>query len=235
MTAKEVLEQLRDLGSESIKKVLRNHGVREPFFGVRIGDMKPLQKRIKRDYQLALDLYETGIYDAMYFAGLIADDARMTKADLKRWAKQAYGAGLPSATVPWVAAGNKHGYALALEWIESPQEHIAVAGWSTLCSIVALVEDDALDLPALKKLLARVQRSIHRQPNHVRYAMNNFVICLGSYVKPLTAAALQAAAKIGSVEVDMGQTACQVPDAAGYIKKVQQSKHYGRKRKTVKC
>ena len=33
----------------------------------------------------------------------------------------------------------------------------------------------------------------------------------------------------------MGQTACQVPDAAGYIQKVQQSKHYGRKRKTVKC
>ena len=34
------------------------------------------QKRIKMDYQLALDLYETGNYDAMYLAGLIADDAR---------------------------------------------------------------------------------------------------------------------------------------------------------------
>lgn len=235
MTADEVLEQLRVLGSESIKKVLRKHGVREPFFGVRIGDMKPLQKRIQRDYQLAIELYATGIYDAMYFAGLIADDARMTKADLKRWANQAYGAGLPSATVPWVAAGNQHGYPLALEWIESPKEHVAVAGWSTLCSIVALREDAALDVPALKKLLARVQKTIHQQPNKVRYAMNNFLICLGCYVKCLTAAALQAAAKIGPVEVDMGQTACQVPDAAGYIQKVRQSKHYGRKRKTVKC
>ena len=79
MTAKEIVEELRTLGAESIKKVLRNHGVQEPFFGVKIGDMKKIQKRIKKDYQLALDLYDTGNYDAMYLAGLVADDARMTK------------------------------------------------------------------------------------------------------------------------------------------------------------
>ena len=61
MTANEVLEKLRGMGTESIKKVLRNHGVQEPFFGVKIGDMKKIQKRIKKDYQLALELYDTGI------------------------------------------------------------------------------------------------------------------------------------------------------------------------------
>jgi hypothetical protein len=47
MTAKEIVEELRTLGAESSKKVLRNHGVQEPFFGVKIGDMKKIQKRIK--------------------------------------------------------------------------------------------------------------------------------------------------------------------------------------------
>ena len=88
MTADEIVQELKSLGAESVKKVLRNHGVREPFFGVKIGDMKSIQKRIKKDYQLALDLYDTGIYDAMYLAGLIADDARMTRKDLNRWAKK---------------------------------------------------------------------------------------------------------------------------------------------------
>src|SRR5271155_5218848 len=110
MTAKEIVEELRRLGAESIKKVLRNHRVKEPFFGVKIGDMKPILKRIKKDYQLALDLYDTGIYDAMYLAGLIADDAKMTKKDLNRWVKAAYGGSLPSCTVAWVAAGSVHGY-----------------------------------------------------------------------------------------------------------------------------
>ncbi len=79
MTAKEVLDELRTFGAESIKKVLRNHGVQEPFFGVKISDMKKIQKRVKKDYQLALDLYDTGNYDAMYLAGLIADDAILTQ------------------------------------------------------------------------------------------------------------------------------------------------------------
>src|SRR5215213_5417445 len=87
MTADEVVAELRSLGTPSIKNVLRKHGIDEPLFGVRIGDMKPLRKRIKTDHQLALDLYDTNIYDAMYLAGLIADDARMTLADLNRWAQ----------------------------------------------------------------------------------------------------------------------------------------------------
>src|ERR1700753_376084 len=99
MTANEIVEELRILGAESIKKVLRNHGVQEPFFGVRIGDLKKIQKRIKKDYQLALDLYDTGNYDAMYLAGLIADDARMTRKDLNRWVKMAHGGSLASSTV----------------------------------------------------------------------------------------------------------------------------------------
>ncbi len=168
MTAKEIVEELRSLGADSIKKVLRNHGVREPFFGVKIGDMKKIQKRIKKDYQLALDLYDTGNYDAMYFAGLIADDAKMTKKDLNRWVKTAIGGALASATVPWVAAGSNHGYEIALEWIESEQENVAAAGWATLSSLVALKDDADLDLAGLKRLLQRVQETIHQQPDYVR-------------------------------------------------------------------
>lgn len=79
MTAKEVVEQLKALGSDAYKKTLQKHGVQEPVFGVKIEELKKIQKRIKKDYRLALDLYDTGIYDAMYLAGLIADDAKMTK------------------------------------------------------------------------------------------------------------------------------------------------------------
>ncbi len=235
MTATEIVEELRTLGSESIKKVLRNHGVREPFFGVKIGDMKKIQKRIKKDYQLALDLYDTGNYDAMYLAGLVADDARMTRKDLNHWVKTAIGGALASATVPWVAAGSNHGYEIALEWIESKQENVAVAGWATLSNLVALKDDDDLDQAGLKRLLQRVRETIHQQPDAVRHAMNGFMIALGTYVRELSDLAAQAAAQVGRVSVDMGNTACKVPDALEYIRKARESGAVGKKRKTVKC
>ena len=65
--------------------------------------------------------------------------------------------------------------------------------------------------------------------------MNHFVIALGSYVKSLTSDALSAAKEIGEVFVDMGNTACKVPDAAANIKKVKTHGSLGKKRKTVKC
>lgn len=236
MTAKEILEEMKPLGRESYKKLLfKNYGVKEPCFGVAIGELKKIQKRIRKDYQLALDLYDTGNYDAMYLAGLIADDARMTKKDLQRWVEKAYSGSLPGATVPWVAAGSPHGRELALEWIESAKPLVACAGWSTLSSLVALKEDSELDLAELKRLLQRVQKTIHQAPDVVRYAMNSFTIAAGSYVKPLTKLAIQLGEKIGPVTADLGNNSCEVFSAPDYIRKVQKRGTIGKKRKTVKC
>jgi Zn finger protein HypA/HybF involved in hydrogenase expression len=65
--------------------------------------------------------------------------------------------------------------------------------------------------------------------------MNNFVIALGTYVSELTDLAVQAATKIGKVTVDMGETACKVPDAVEYIQKARDKGTIGKKKKTVKC
>jgi 3-methyladenine DNA glycosylase AlkD len=235
MTADEIVRQLESLGTDSYKNVLLKHGIQEPLFGVKIEELKKIQKRIKKDYHLALALYDTGIYDAMYLAGLIADDAKITKKDLRQWIDKANCFSLGEYTVPWVAAESPHGRELALEWIESKKELTAACGWATLCSLVAIKDDGELDGAELKQLLQRVEKTIHQQPNRVRYTMNNFVISVGCYVPALTDAALQTAARLGRVSVDMGDTACKVPSAAEYIQKVQKRGAIGKKRKTAKC
>jgi 3-methyladenine DNA glycosylase AlkD len=214
---------------------MMKHGAKEPIFGVKIEEMKKIQKRIKKDYQLALDLYDTGISDAMYLAGLIADDAKMTRKDLARWVEKAHFPLISECTVAWVAAESQHGRELALEWIDSKKENVAAAGWSTLSSLVGIKEDAELDLAEVKQLLQRVQKTIHQQPNRVRSCMNGFVIAVGGYVKSVTDLAVQTAEKIGQVSVDMGGTACKVPFAPEYIKKMQQRGSLGKKRKTAKC
>jgi len=235
MTAAEIVKQLKPLGKDSYKKVLLNHGVKEPVFGVKIEDLKKIQKQVKKDYQLALDLYDTGIYDAMYLAGLVADDLKMTKRDLKHWVETANCAAVSEFTVPWVAAESMHGRELALEWIESKKESVASSGWATFSSLVAIKDDAELDLAELKQLLQRVQKTIHEQPNRVRHVMNAFVIAVGGYVRALTDVALQTGTKIGPVTVDMGGTACKVPYVADQIQKVQKRGALGKKRKTTKC
>ena len=100
---------------------------------------------------------------------------------------------------------------------------------------MAIKDDADLDLAELKKFLKRVQDTIHQQPDHVRYVMNNFVIAVGCFVAPLTDLAIKTAQKIGKVTVDMGDTACKVPAAVEYIQKVQQRGTLGKKRKSARC
>ncbi|MCA8991828.1 MAG: DNA alkylation repair protein [Planctomycetaceae bacterium] len=235
MTTQEIISQLESWGSESYKRILINHGAKEPVLGVKIADLKKLQKQFMGEYELALELFDTGIYDAQYLAGLITDDSRMTKRDLQRWLKTSNCAAISSSVVSWVAAESAHGWELAQKWIESPKEMTAQAGWTTLCALVAITEDSNLDVKTLKRLLQQVGKSIQKAPNFVRYGMNSFVIAVGCYVADLTDEAIKTAKSVGTVSVDMGNTACEVPAAAEYIAKVQKRGSIGKKRKTAKC
>ncbi len=235
MTLDEVMKALEAKASPTIKRTLQRHGAPEPLFGVRIGDLKPLQKQLKGQQALALELYATKNSDAMYLAGLVADGSKMTRKQIDQWAAGATWHMIAGCCVAWVAAEHPLGVEIARKWIDSPKELIAVAGWSTLGAIVATTPDDQLPLQELGALLDRCAKTIKNAPNRARYAMNNFIICCGTYVQPLGDRAIATARKMGLVEVDVGDTDCRVPDAESYILKSRRGASVAPKRKTTRC
>jgi 3-methyladenine DNA glycosylase AlkD len=235
MMLQKIMDELRSKGNEGTKKVLLKHGIKEPFFGVKIEDLKVIQKRIKKDYQLSKDLYATGNADAMYLAGLIADENKMTKADLNTWVRRAVSTNISVYTVSWIAAESRFGYELAIDWINAKEEYIVAAGWSALSSIVAIKQDNELDVPALKKLLDRVANNINKADNRVRSTMNGFVIAVGCYVVSLTDYAINIAKQISNVKVNMGDTACKLPNPLDYIAKLKAKGTLGKKKKMARC
>jgi 3-methyladenine DNA glycosylase AlkD len=235
MTTDEVMQQLETMGNESIKNTLMKHGAHEPFFGVKVEDLKKIQKKVKNDYALSAEFFNTGNSDAMYLAGMIWDPLKMTRNDLDHWVRKAYWYMLSEFTVAWVAAESRYGTDLALQWIESNQENIACSGWSTLASIASIKPDIEIDPELYKNLLVRISETIHTEKNRVRHTMNNFVITLGGYCAHLSQDAAKVAAAIGKVKVDMNGTACKVPLATEYIFKMHQRGTLGKKRKTAFC
>ena len=235
MTYEETMKQLSLLGSEQTKKTLTKHGAKEPFFGVKVGDMKALMKKTGKDHELALRLYASGNSDAMYFAGLICDPMKFSKQDLNRWVNEAYWYMLSQFTVAWAASESPFAIELGIEWIESPEEFIANAGWSTLASYASVSPAEKIDIELYRELLHKAEEKIHGSMNRVRYAMNNFVIATASFIPELTDKGKETAAKIGIISVEMGGTACKVPFAPDYIKKVESMGRVGKKRKSAFC
>ena len=235
MTATEILDKLKSLENPSAKNVLLKHGAKEPFYGVKIEELKKIQKVVKKNYSLSLELYASGISDAMYLAGLIADETKMTRDDLNRWAKEASWQLISEYPVAWAAAESPYGLELARQWIDSPEAHIATAGWATLSGIVALHPDEQIDKELIRTLLDRVEKEIHTAPNRVRYVMNGFVISVGGSVPSLTEYAEALGKRIGKVHVELGGTACKVPAIPDYIRKMRDKGYIGKKKKTVRC
>lgn len=233
MDVSEVLKELESYGDERTRNTHMKHGAKEPLFGVKVADLKKILKKTKKDHKLSLALFETGNSDAMYLAGLMADEKQISKDDLNQWVKAAYWYYLSEYTVPWVAAESHYGFELGLEWIRSNEENIASSGWSTLSNYASI--NHGLDLSTYASLLDEVAEKIPSAQNRVRYTMNGFVIAIGCYVPELTKKAKEIAKKIGEVKVFMGDTSCKVPLAVDYIKKVEDKNRIGKKRKMARC
>lgn len=235
MTTAEIMTSLEEFGNEQTKKTLMNHGAQEPLFGVKVQDLKKLLKKTKKNHDLSLELYATGNSDAMYLAGLMADEKQITREQLQNWVEKAYWYFLFEYAVPWVAADTDFGFELGLEWIKSDKENIAAAGWATLAGFAGVNADENLDIETYSQLLDKVGAEIHEAQNRVRYVMNGFVIAVGTYIADLTQKSQEIGGKIGKVKVNMGGTACKVPLATEYIEKVISKDRVGKKRKTARC
>ncbi len=235
MTLEEVMSELKSMGTAQTAKTWDNHGAQGERFGVKIGDMKKIQKKIKHDHELALALYDTKNTDAMYFAGLISEPKKMTKAQLQHWAESATWNMLSDYTVAWATSESAYGQELAMEWINSKDPKLQSTGWNTYSNLLALKQDEELDIVEIKKLLAKIEKSIHGEDERVKYNMNGFVIAVGGYFTPLVEEAKRVGKAIGKVSVDMGKTACKVPDAVAYIEKIETMGKIGKKKKTVFC
>lgn len=230
-----VLEDLASLGTERTKKIYLQQGAREPLFGVATGAMKPIAKRIKIDQALADELYSTGNYDAMYFAGMIADPKAMTEADFDRWMEGAYFYMISDFIVSVTLAETDFAQAVSDRWIATGRELFVSAGYSCYCWLLGNRKDEEFDREKLNTMLETVEKTIHASPDRAKYAMNNFVSTVGVSYIPLHAKAVSVANAIGTIDVFRGKTKCSVPVATDEIQKAVDKGRLGFKRKSVRC
>lgn len=217
MTLKEVMASLEKAGSAQTRKTYARHRAPEPMFGVSFADLKLLMKRIRVDHELACALWETGNFDARNLAVKVVDPARMSPADLDRWARTPY-APMCHDYVAAVAAESPHGRTRADAWLASRDEGEQRAGWSLVAALA--MRDETIPDSWFEARLATIEESIKTAPNDHRTPMNQSLIAIGGRSAALRKTALAAAKRIGDVDIDMGDTYCKQRDAAEYIHKM---------------
>lgn len=87
--AAEVLSWIAANASEEERGKLARYGIpQENAVGIAMRDMKGYAQALGRDHALALALWGAGGYEARTIAAFIADPARMSGAEMDRWAEE---------------------------------------------------------------------------------------------------------------------------------------------------
>lgn len=235
MNAELVMQELEALGKERTKKMYMSNGAHEPLFGVATGAMKPIAKKIKIDQALAEELYATGNYDAMYFAGIIADPKAMTVEDFNRWMEAAYFYMLSDYVVAVTLAEAPIAQEVADAWIASSEELKMSAGWSCYCWLLGNRKDSEFSESKLANMLDVVKNTIHDVPERTKSAMNNFLYTVAISYVPLHEQAVATAQAIGPVEMKRDNKKSTQLNAYETIQKEIERGRIGFKRKYVRC
>jgi 3-methyladenine DNA glycosylase AlkD len=235
MNLEEVMQELEALGKERMKKMYMSNGAHEPLFGVATGAMKPIFKKTKINQPLAEQLYATGNYDAMYFAGIIADPNAMTVADYDRWMDSAYFYMLSDFVVSVTLAEADIAQEVADKWIASGDELRMSAGWSCYCWLLGNRKDSEFDESKLANMLELVKNTIHDAPERTKYSMNNFLYTVAISYVPLHEKATEIAEVVGPVEVNQDKKPSKLIHAFANIQKETAKGRLGFKRRHVRC
>lgn len=230
-----VMQNLEALGKERMKKTYISNGAHEPLFGVATGEMKSMAKKIKINQPLAEELYATGNYDAMYFAGIIADPHAMTESDYDRWMEGAYFYMLSDYVVAVTLSESDIAQDVADQWIASGDELRMSAGWSCYCWLLGNRPDHEFSESKLSDLLDMVKNTIHDSPERTKSSMNNYLYTVGTSYLPLHEKAVQTAEEVGTVEVKRDKKKSSFLNAYESIRKEADKGRLGFKRKHVRC
>ncbi|CAK6477667.1 DNA alkylation repair protein [Peribacillus castrilensis] len=235
MNVEMVMQELEALGKERTKKMYISNGAHEPLFGVATGAMKPIVRKIKINQDLAEELYSTGNYDAMYFAGIIADPKAMTESDYDRWMDAAYFYMLSDYVVAVTLSESDIAQEVSDKWIASGEELRMSAGWSCYCWLLGNRKDVEFSQSKISDMLDLVKHTIHDSPERTKSAMNNFLYTVGISYLPLHEKAVETAKAIGIVEVKRDKKKTSFLNAYESIQKEVGKGKLGFKRKHVRC
>lgn len=215
-TPAEVLDALRAAGREATARIYRRHGADGEVWGVPYATLNALEKRIGRSLPLARALWASGVHDARALALKVCEPDALPRRELRAWLAAGTNHIL-MGHLGGLAARRRDGPDLARGWMDGRGEWVRAAGWAALAE---LAQAGRVEEAWGRELLARIEAEIHAAFNRERHCMNGALIALGGSLPGLREEAAAAAARIGRVEVDHGETGCKTPAAGPYMAKM---------------
>lgn len=213
MRLDEVLEKLKEFGDEKVRERNKKHGAGDNQYGVPLGKLRPIAKKIKSDHALSLELWKTDNADAMILATMIMDGSELSIEKIQEMIlSQSYENIIREFTFN-VVGNSKYLQELGNKWIDSDNITLARAGWNLkTAEVLKDKKDSKVDYnPILEVIESRLKNA----PKAVQETMNRTLCEIGIKFDMYTDKCIGIGERIGRIDdrpVPKGCTSSYAPE-----------------------
>ena len=193
MTLNETLKQLKALGNAKVRAQNAKSGAGDNQFGVSLGDIRALAKKIRTNHELALSLWESGTIDAQFLSTLLIQPKKLSAKEMDRMVRSITFVRVADWLIAYVLRQHPDKETLRQDWMAANDRWAARAAWDLTAERVAK-SPDGLGLPAL---LDRIESEMAGAVPEVQWTMNNTLATIGIHVPKLRKRAIAIGEKLG--------------------------------------
>ncbi len=213
MTAGEVLNELKSLGNERMRAHNTKYGAGENQYGVKMGDIRAIAKKIKTNHRLALELWETGNIEARFLAILIMKPTELTTEEIDRLVRSEKFPHIADWLSAYVIKNHPDKDTLREMWMKSDDPMALRAGWSLTAGKIT---NSPGDLDVLK-LLDRIELEMPHAAPEAQWTMNTTLAQIGINMPEFRERAISIGEKLGMYRDYPTSKGCTSPFAPIWI------------------
>ena len=166
--------------------------------GISAKPLFALAKQIGTNQELALELWQTGIYEARLIAAFIADPKQMKKSTVNVWVKDFDNWAICDGVCMHRFRNTPYAHELALKWVNRKQEFVRRAGFSMIATLC--VHDKKADDAKFLQYLPLIKKYTSDDRTYVKKAVNWALRQIGKRSLKLNPQAIKTAEEIRKMD-----------------------------------
>ena len=191
----EALRWLERRGTKRNREGMARYGIVTPkVFGVSMATMQPLAKRLGRDHDLALALWETGWFEARILTAFVDEPSRVTSRQMDHWARDFDNWAICDTVTTKLFARTPHAWRKVEQWCRRRDEFVKRAGFALIVSLAH--HDKKAGNASFLKTLRPIERAATDDRNFVKKGVSWALRAVGSRNGQLYVAAVDVAERL---------------------------------------
>lgn len=165
---KDILVELKSKGDEKVRKLNVRNGAGDKQFGVKLGDIRSVAKKIKPNHELAMALWDTGNLEAQLITTLLIKVKDLSTSEMEAMVKSVEVVQVFEWLHSYVTKDHPNKETLRQKWMATKDPMAARAGWRLTAGRVAK-SPEGIDEVAL---LDRIEKEMASVDPLIQWTMN---------------------------------------------------------------